>query len=63
MRKQLRTAVWLAIGFAVMCGIHAWLGIYRLLWFMFFGVLGWLASTLDREDPRADPANPPRREN
>ena len=46
----LRTAVWLAIGFAVMCGVHAWLGISRLLYLMFFGLLGWLASTLDAED-------------
>jgi hypothetical protein len=46
----LRTVVELAIGFAVMYGVHAWLGIYRLLWFMFFGLLGWLASTLDAKD-------------
>jgi hypothetical protein len=34
-----------------MCGLHAWLGISRLLYLMFFGLLGWLASMLEGEDP------------
>jgi hypothetical protein len=50
MRKQVWTAAGLAAGFAVMCGLHAWLGISRLLYLMFFGLLGWLASTLEGED-------------
>ena len=51
MRKQLWTAAGLAVGFAVMCGLHAWLGISRLVYLMFFGLLGWLASILEGEDP------------
>ena len=53
MRKQLRMAAGLAGGFAVMCGVHAWLGISRLLYLMFFGLLGWLASMLENEDTGA----------
>jgi hypothetical protein len=50
MRKQLWTAAGLGVGFAVMCGLHAWLGISRLLYLMFFGLLGWLASLLEGDD-------------
>jgi hypothetical protein len=50
MRQQLWTAAGLAVGLAVMCGLHAWLGISRLLYLMFFGLLGWLASMLEGED-------------
>jgi hypothetical protein len=51
MRKQLWTAAGLAVGFALMCGLRAWLGISRLLYLMFFALLGWLASMLEGEDP------------
>jgi hypothetical protein len=62
-RKQLRMAAGLAGGFAVMCGLHAWLGISRLLYLMFFGLLGWLASMLENDDTGAhgqdgDPRGP-----